>query len=316
METTLSRYVSYRLTWKELIDAHPEYKCFPPSILAHHLSLVCNVGIGRHRLSTLKTKGSLTIRRKIKQALNVADEKLFLDIYQELFTHKKDFGKFVRASNGIAYFNMGNERLTEREIVDAMQPEEWTSKVLRNDIRISKVMKGEKESLKVEYRGKQGVQISTGIVHGYCHKLFTQGGEANTGQRKGVNTRLWFNIVNARDILQIVSLQLWIMILDGNPLVSTGRYSVDSMTNKRSDRLANYLCGACKLQFFSSLEVIQRDDEGKVKHKGTDKGKYSPEGIYKRAILKPYQFGSLSELRENANGTFKLLEAYGENELS
>lgn len=326
MKKLASRYVSLKLDWQLFLATHPELRYFTKArvggtwaknlnetkyTLEKHLSLVLHRPVSHYQMREIQRKGFVIVKRRIQQEINPEQEKAFVEIYSSLFTRTLEYGKFKKAEDGKAYFIV-NGKTVARDIVEKrVHP----LQVERNDIRIVKTMKEGKEKVSYEYRGREGTVKTTGIVHNYVNSLFYQKGEPVVGQRKGINTRLWYNIVSANDILQILAMRLWGFILDGHDLCNGKRFRVDE-NNKSHDELSYFLMSAGRNLFLNSLEVIKRNEDGDVKHKRTEKGKYGKEGSYERNTQRMYQFGSMSELIENVDGTFKLIPQGGIGEIA
>jgi len=108
----------------------------------------------------------------------------------------------------------------------------------------------EKEIEKITYIENKEEKRRRGIVNAYLYKLVSNNYDS-IGQRKGINSRLWFNAIQPKDILQEVAFELWLMVRDNSPLV----HSVPE--------LQRVLCASARNKFLNMFESREMDEEGK-----------------------------------------------------
>jgi len=323
-----------KLLWAPLVESHPEFRQMSATLLARHLSLnFLGYDISPRTVLYSIKRGFLYIKRKAKtyaqhtDRITVEHQNTFNRLFSVLFwketeTHKatqvkrcKEHGDCFTAkrdgetvhipAHDVTYKTItiarGKAKGTQRQIPVAMIP---NVRVYKQTQWIADSEGEPTQTIKERYTviEQTGKRKELGTVAKALYSTFSENADS-IGLRKGVNTRLWFNAIQTKDIMQELSLLLWQLVVAGDEITLDVK------------RLENYLVVTGRNLLWNSMEKIVLDDDGAPeRHSESIPNGKEKRYHFKRSINRIYNLERGDDIRLLVSGEGALIRARDDEE--
>jgi hypothetical protein len=278
-----------RIPLAPFIAVRTELKVMTNKLRAHHLGLIFKQEFSEYQIRVSFKRGFLVIRKALDASaameLDSIQRSFFAKLYAKLFTYTTETKRTTQVKPSDKPGMMEGKRGKESVTFPASEARSRSRFQRKGGAEISlDELRAMRKDVKEQYKrglSKKGVikyvlgaygqieyitkyirieeygkQVHVGVVQGSLTKFFGQIYD-NIGQRKGINSRLWYNAVQTSDILQDVAYKLGDLIRTNDPLIMN------------EGELAKYLIQCGKNLFWDSLEIplvkedAELDDNGK-----------------------------------------------------